>query len=51
MNGERLEAVRGMQAELRQLADQRRLPAGEFDDMFTSLLYEWYRAGYLTTAR
>jgi len=50
MNGERLEAAHGMQTELRQLADRRHLPAGEFDEVFTSLLYEWYRAGYLTMA-
>jgi len=51
MNGELLEAERGLHPQLRQLADRRRLPPGTFDELFTSLLYEWYRAGYLGTGK
>jgi 50S ribosomal protein L16 3-hydroxylase len=50
MNGERLEVERGIQAKLRPLADSRRLPPGEFDDVFSSLLYEWYKTGFLAPA-
>lgn len=49
MNGERLEADRDLASSLRQLADQRVLPPGPYDDMLSGLLYDWYRAGYLTT--
>lgn len=47
MNGERLEAERGFHRDLGRLADQRNLPPASHDEVFTSLLYEWYRAGYL----
>ncbi|MDR3393367.1 MAG: cupin domain-containing protein [Parasulfuritortus sp.] len=51
VNGERLEAEQEIRPKLRQLADQRQLPPAAFDEVFTSLLYEWYRAGYLQTGR
>lgn len=47
MNGERIEAERGLAAPLRRLADQRSLPPGDYDDMVAFLLHEWYCAGYL----
>ena len=47
MNGERLEVERAIQVLLQHLADRRYLPATDLDEVFTSLLYEWYRAGYL----
>lgn len=47
MNGERLEVEQAIQVLLQHLADRRYLPATDLDEVFTSLLYEWYRAGYL----
>jgi 50S ribosomal protein L16 3-hydroxylase len=49
MNGDRIEAERGLAPLLRQLADRRALPPGEYDESFGDLLYDWYRSGYLTT--
>lgn len=47
MNGERLETERGLMPLLRQLADRRALPPGNLDEIFSGLLYDWYRSGYL----
>jgi 50S ribosomal protein L16 3-hydroxylase len=51
MNGERLEAAHEIQPVLQRLADHRSLPPENFDEVFSSLLYEWYEAGYLRPLR
>jgi len=50
MNGERVEASRGMFAPLRELADHRKLAPGPHDEGLLSLLHVWYVAGYLHPA-
>ena len=47
VNGERVEAEPGLAPQLRQLADHRALPAGDYDEILTGLLYDWYLSGYL----
>lgn len=47
MNGERVEIDRDLTPALRQLADRRALPSGNHDEALASLLYDWYRAGYV----
>ncbi len=50
MNGERVEAAPALLPALRQLADRRRLPAGEYAGSLLELLHAWYAAGYLRAA-
>lgn len=45
INGERLDADTAVP--LWQLADQRRLPGGEYDGALADLLHGWYLSGYL----
>jgi len=47
MNGERVEAAPALLPALRQLADHRRLPPGEYAQSLLALLHAWYAAGYL----
>jgi 50S ribosomal protein L16 3-hydroxylase len=47
INGERLETEPALIPHLRQLADRRSLPPGQYDEVFAGLLYDWYRTGYL----
>jgi len=47
VNGDRLESERALLSPLRQLADHRALPPGDYDEVFASLIYDWYLAGYL----
>jgi 50S ribosomal protein L16 3-hydroxylase len=49
VNGEAFEAGKDDYALLRELADQRELPAGaDIPDACAELLYQWYLDGYLT---
>jgi len=50
MNGERIEAASALLPALRQLADHRRLPPGEYAESLLALLHAWYAAGYLRAA-
>jgi 50S ribosomal protein L16 3-hydroxylase len=47
INGEDLGASGTERAQLIALADQRHLPAGDYDDALTALFLDWYRAGWL----
>jgi hypothetical protein len=50
MNGERVEAAPALLPALRQLADHRRLPPGDYAQSLLALLHAWYTAGYLRAA-
>ena len=47
INGDALAWPARSRAALKRLADARRLAAGEIDDRASSLLYRWYRDGFL----
>ena len=47
INGDALAWPAHGRATLKRLADARRLAAGEVDDRASSLLYRWYRDGFL----
>ncbi|MDP2787594.1 MAG: cupin domain-containing protein [Pseudomonadota bacterium] len=47
MNGERAEAAPALCPTLRDLADKRHLPPGEYAEEIVALLHLWYLAGYL----